>query len=85
MLDRNTAENVLNRAAIAALGYHPDKSADQPGYTIDEDIDWVLEPLRGLPDAYRQSMRQRIREVITDPTGHRHAFTRDITALITTP
>tara|TARA_R100000365_G_scaffold3528_1_gene11905 strand:+ start:13613 stop:13867 length:255 start_codon:yes stop_codon:yes gene_type:complete len=82
MLDRTEAESLLYRVASAALGYYPDKPAREPGYVIEEDIDWCLKPLSRLPRRYHDTLRTRIREVVEDPTAHRYEFTRDVMALV---
>ncbi len=82
MLDRAEAESLLYRVASASLDYYPDKPTDEPGYTIDEDIDWCLRPLSHLPDRYLQSLHARIAEVIADPTSRRRDFVREVRALI---
>jgi len=83
MLDRSEAESLLYRVASAALSYYPDKPTLEPGYTIDEDIDWCLRPLSHLPAHHLQTLRARIADIITDPTAQRQAFVRDVNALIT--
>ena len=45
MIDRSDCEATLYRIAICAFTYYPDKEADEPGYSVDEDVDWCLAPL----------------------------------------
>jgi hypothetical protein len=81
MIDRADTEAALARVAFAAFLYHPTKHLDEPGWTVDEDIDWALVPLRDLDAAARAVWRERIREVITNPSADRRAFIADLTAL----
>lgn len=81
MIDRADTEASLARVAFAAFLYHPTKHLDEPGWTVEEDIDWALTPLRDLDPTARAVWRERIREVITDPAADRQAFIADLTAL----
>ena len=81
MIDRADTEASLARVAFAAFLYHPPKHLDEPGWTVDEDIDWALTPLNDLDPTARAVWRERIREVITDPAADRQAFIVDLTAL----
>ena len=67
MIDRADTEASLARVAFAAFLYHPTKHLDEPGWTVDEDIDWALTPLRDLDPTARAVWRERIREVMTSP------------------
>ena len=64
MIDRADTEASLARVAFAAFLYHPTKHLDEPGWTVDEDIDWALTPLNDLDPTARAVWRERIREVI---------------------
>ena len=77
MFDQSIAEALLYRVAVVALGYYPTKPAEEHGYTIDEDLDWCLQVL-DLPATQLSGLRDTIRDVITDPTRHRHQFVRDL-------
>ena len=79
MLDRTEAEALVYKIAVAALSYYPGKTEEEPGYTIDEDIDWCLGGFHG-PSG--EGMRDRIRELIIDPTSHRSDFVRDVMGLV---
>ena len=81
MLDRAAAEDTLNKVAICAFTYYPDKPLDEPGWTLDEDLAWCLAPLTGLPDAELAELADTIRTLITTPTADRQAFIRHLAAL----
>lgn len=76
MLDRSQIDATIFRVAVAAFTYYPDKPAREPGYTLDEDLDWCMRPLRHLPDAHRRELREHISSLVTDPTNDRQAFIR---------
>ncbi len=81
MLDRSEVENAFARVAVAAFTYYADKSIDEPGYAIDEDVDWALEPLRSMDAGALDQWRGRVNAVISDPTCDRRAFIADFMAL----
>lgn len=81
MLDRSEVENAFARVAVAAFTYYADKSIDEPGYAIDEDVDWALEPLRSMDADDRGHWRERVSAVISDPASDRQAFIADFMAL----
>ena len=81
VLDRSEVENAFARVAVAAFTYYPGKSIYEPGYVIDEDVDWALEPLRSMDTADRVHWRERFSAVISDPASDRRAFIADLMAL----
>lgn len=83
MLDRAEAEAVIYRTAVAAFSWYPTKHQEEPGYSIQEDIDWCVEPLGDLFLPHRRGLSDRIRQLITDPTADRRSFVRDLMALTT--
>jgi hypothetical protein len=78
MLDRSQVDAVIYRVAVAGFTYYPDKHVAEPGYTADEDLDWCMRPLRQLPEEDRAELRQRILELITNPSADRQAFIRHL-------
>jgi hypothetical protein len=76
MLDRSQIDATVFRVAVAAFTYYPEKPAREPGYTLDEDLDWCMRPLRHLPDAHRGELREHVSALITDPVADRQAFIR---------
>ncbi|MGX5773097.1 hypothetical protein ACWKWN_20340 [Microbacterium trichothecenolyticum] len=81
MIERSIVETVLARVAVAAFQYYPAKSTEELGWTVDEDIEWALAPLRSLSAERYEEWRERAREVIIDSTADRRAFTADLMAL----
>lgn len=76
MIDRAQAEATTYRVAFAALTFYPDKPAVEPGFTIDEDLEWALQPVLDLPPTEFDLVRDVARATIADPTGHREELTR---------
>lgn len=74
MIDRDSAEVVLERVAICAFTYYPGKPTEEPGYTVDEDVAWCTAPLRALPAPQLAELRDTVRTLITDPTADRRRF-----------
>lgn len=76
MLDRSQVDATVFRVAVAAFTYYPEKAASEPGYTLDEDLDWCMRPLRHLPQTHQRELREHISSLVTDPTADRQAFIR---------
>lgn len=78
MIDRAEAEATLYRVAVSAFTYYPGKETEEPGYRVDEDVDWCAAPLIGLPTPQLEQIRDQIRLQITDPLADRQAFITDL-------
>jgi len=78
MLDRSQVDATIYRVAVAGFTYYRDKQMAEPGYTVDEDLDWCMRPLRHLPDEDRAELRDRILEMITNPLADRQVFIRHL-------
>lgn len=81
MLTRSQAEAAIYRTAVAAFTYYPGKPDDEPGYTVDEDLDWCMRPLRRLPIPELRALREQIRQLVTEPGSDRQAFIRRLASL----
>ena len=81
MIDRAQTENVKRRVAISAFEYYPTKHLDELGYRVEEDVDWCLEPLAGLPARELEALRATVELLITTPTANRRPFIRYLAAL----
>jgi hypothetical protein len=78
MLDRSQLDATVFRVAVAAFTYYPDKPHREPGYTLDEDLDWCMRPLRPLSESVQLELRQHISALVTDPAADRQAFIRKL-------
>jgi hypothetical protein len=76
MLDRSQIDAAIFRVAVAAFTYYPGKPTQESGYTLDEDLDWCIRPLRHLPEADRRELREQIASLVTEPSADRQAFIR---------
>ena len=81
MRDPAAAEDALYKVAICAFTWYPNKEANEPGWTITEDLDWCLAPLTGLPGDELADLRATVQTLITTPTADRQAFIRHLAAL----
>lgn len=81
VMDRANVEAVLARIAIATFTYYPGKAAIEPGYLVEEDVEWALDPLRALDDARMSTWRERVTAVIVDPPADRRAFIDELMEL----
>ena len=80
-IDERQTDEVIYRVALAAFTYYPDKQAVEPGYTVEEDIEWAIEPLRILPGRELDALRARVRLPIVDPSIDRQEFIRRVSTL----
>lgn len=81
MIDRAHTETTLWRTAVSAFSCYPTKHIDEPGYTVDEDITWCLEPLRGVDPTALARLSDLVATAIVDPTAHRTALTKELERL----
>ena len=85
MIEERDTEAVIYRTAVVAFHYYPDRAIAEPGYTIDEDLAWIIAPLRQRPPAELDAIRARALGLILDPTADRQPFIHDIKALTGKP
>ncbi|WP_342000338.1 hypothetical protein MRBLWH7_001272 [Microbacterium sp. LWH7-1.2] len=71
MSDRERADAVLEHVAVLAFLYYPGIEADDPSYSLDEDIDWCLARLDDVSDAERGRIAELFARAIRDPTATR--------------
>ncbi|MFH8251487.1 hypothetical protein ACH3VR_14035 [Microbacterium sp. B2969] len=76
MTDRAHTEEALYRTAVTAVTHYEGRADAEPGYTIDEDLDWCMQPLAGVTEPERSVLRGLIRATIVDPTRARQALVR---------
>lgn len=81
MIDRSHTEALLDRVAFAALTYYPDRTSDEPGYTVEEDVAYCLAPLQPLPGAWGDDLRELVGRTITDPTQYRQRLVQQLERL----
>lgn len=81
MIDRAHTETALWRTAVSAFSYYPTKHIDEPGYTVDEDIAWCLEPLSDVDQSVLARLTDLVAVAIVDPTSHRVALTKELERL----
>lgn len=81
VLNQSDVDVMLARVAVAAFTYYTEKSVEEPGYAVDEDVEWALEPIRAMETVDLGYWRDRVRRVISDPAADRRAFLADLMAL----
>ncbi|MCK6065776.1 MULTISPECIES: hypothetical protein [Microbacterium] len=81
VLDRSDVEAALARVAVAAFTYYPEKGSEEPGYAVEEDVQWAMEPLLQLNTEDRADWWQRFTAVIADPAANRRAFITELMRL----
>ena len=74
MPTQDDIDDMLQRVAMAALAYYPEVTTDEPGYLLEEDVSWCLEPLPNLSSADLTDLALIVGQAITDPTQHRQAL-----------
>lgn len=81
VLDRSHVEAALARVAVAAFTYYPEKGIEEPGYVVDEDVEWAMEPLGTLDDRMREEWWSRFTAAIAISATDRRTFIADLMAL----
>ena len=82
MIDRADTDQVIYRVSVAAFAFYPDKAEQEAGYTVEEDVDWAVEPLLTLDASTIINLRVRVREAIVDAGMiDRQAFIRYVKGL----
>lgn len=77
------ADEILMRAGIAAIYYDAIEDAASSDYSIDKDIDFVLEDLNPEPPRLDlDELRRLCREAITDPTTSRRRLRDRVLAAV---
>jgi hypothetical protein len=64
-------DDLLSRAALAALFYYPEIVVDDDDYRIQNDVDYCMEPIFGLAPEDDGQLRLAVSRTIADPTAHR--------------
>jgi hypothetical protein len=71
-------DDLLSRAALAALFYYPEIVVDDDDYRIQNDVDYCMEPVLGITTEAGERLRVTIGRTIANPTAHR----ADLVALV---
>jgi len=64
-------DDLLSRAALAALFYYPEIVVDDGDYRIQNDVDYCMEPVAGISDDADERLRLAVGRMIANPTAHR--------------
>ena len=64
-------DDLLSRAALAALFYYPEIVVDEDTYSLQNDIAYCLEPVAAIPDEDIERLRVAVGRMIANPTAHR--------------
>lgn len=81
-MNREQADELIQKAAILSVLYYPQIHADDPDYALAGDVAWALEEITVLTDADRAALVDVISRVIIDPTGNREALTDLVYSLV---
>lgn len=71
MSDHERGDAVLEHVAVLAFLYCPGIEADDPSYSLAEDIEWCVARLDDASDVQRERIRALIARAIVDPTRTR--------------
>ena len=64
-------DDLLSRAALAALFYYPEIVVDDEDYRIQNDVAYCMEPVDGIDDEVDEQLRDAVGRMIANPTAHR--------------
>lgn len=81
MAENHHVNDALQRVGLAALMYYPGIHDDEPGYDVNTDVLWCLEPLAVLPREQLEQLGKLFSRVITDPTANREALFSTLRAI----
>lgn len=81
MPSREAIDDVLQRVGLVSISYYPEIHVDEPGYTVDVDVDWCVEPLTDLSVEQLRVVREAVGRTIIDPTAHRTALVQALLEL----
>lgn len=80
-MNRDAADEVVQKAGILSVLYYPEIHADDPTYNLANDVTWALEEVGELTDDDRAVLTDLISRVVIDPTGNREALTEFVYGL----
>jgi len=81
-MNRDAADEVVQKAGILSMLYYPEIHADDPAYSLAKDVSWAMEEVDGLSDDDRAVLVDLISRVVIDPTGNREALTEFVYGLV---
>ncbi|WP_022888161.1 hypothetical protein [Agromyces italicus] len=64
-------DDLLGRTALAALFYYPEVTVENGEYRIQDDVEYCLQAVEGLPAADIERLGQAVARAIADPTAYR--------------
>jgi hypothetical protein len=70
-ISQENFDDLLSRAALAALFYYPEIVIDDECYRIQNDVDYCMEPIFGLAQDADARLRLTVGRTIADPTANR--------------
>lgn len=73
-MDKQTADEILRHTGHLALLYYSELAADDPDYTLADDVDRILRVAPALHPELHAHLRELIAAAILDPTGTRDAL-----------
>ena len=81
MIDSELADVALQRVSLLAFLYYPEIHVDEPKYSLNEDLDFCMEPLAELEEEDRKDVRQLFGRAIIDPSVYREEVFMRLTEL----
>ncbi|WP_194396234.1 hypothetical protein [Microbacterium atlanticum] len=81
-MNRDAADEIVQKAGILAVLYYPEIHADDPDYRLANDVSWVLEEAGEFAEGDREMLVDIVSRVIIDPTGNREALTDFVYGLV---
>lgn len=82
MTTRENKDAAMQRVALLSFLYYPEVHVNEPDYSLNDDIDFCLEPLTELDTGQRDELRRLIGQAIIDPSAYREEVFAALTALV---
>jgi hypothetical protein len=68
---QQSLDELLSRAALAAIFYYPEIAVDDEDYRVQKDVAYCMEPVTDIDGQAAERLRLAVGRTITDPTAHR--------------
>lgn len=81
-MNRDAADEIVQKAGILSMLYYPEIHADDPEYSLAADVTWALQDVEDLGDDDRAVLTDIISRVVIDPTGNREALTEFVYGIV---
>lgn len=80
-MNQDIADDLVQKTGMLAMLYYPEIHADDPEFSLRDDVTFVLEGTT-LGDDDRAALEDLVARTVIDPTGHREALCAYVYGLV---